>query len=278
MRLLLVTVVALSLAGSAAAGEHFVSRGSAEACAPGTIQLGDDPVEMEKQVIQASDLRTIDVDHAPLTITGGSGSGYTITVCKAATSVEALSQIRVAVNGGRLETTGPRAGRWTAVFHVVTPRGATLDVDAQNGPVSVDGFNGRLHARTRNGPLTLRKVEGNVDAQTTNGPISLSGGSGEMKLRAANGPLSIRLEGSAWSGEGIDAATENGPLSVHLPRAYGSQVVVESSGRGPIACDLDECAGLPRIPGREAQRLEIGRGVQNVRLATVNGPIVIKED
>lgn len=265
------------MAGGAFAHDGF---STAEECSGRHVRFSDEPAYVKKEVIDASGLRSIkaSVTNAPISVQGGNAAGYTITVCKAAEVESDLDRISVTLDGNELRSKGPSHNRWTVLYHVRTPRGADVDVNAENGPVSIRDFDGTLLARALNGPLSLRNVEGSVDASTTNGPITIDGGSGTMKVKAENGPLAVNLDGAAWNGT-LDASTRNGPLSVTVPRNYGSGVVVESRGRGPISCRAAGCERAWRSDDDgEPRRLELGSGAVNVRLATVNGPVTVRDE
>ncbi len=244
---------------------------------------------VEQQTIEAGALRSFkaSVDHAPLSIVGGNGSGYTIVACKVATSPEDLRAIRVTYEGGELRATGPANDRWHVGYRVRAPRNANVDVETNNGPLALRDLEGTIVARAKNGPLSLSNLSGNVEAVTTNGPISVNGGSGTMTVQATNGPLSVNLDGNSWRGGTLNASTKNGPLSVRIPRGYGSGVVVESNGRGPVSCRAEGCERFRVSRDHEdmrgwrddtPRRFELGHGAEAVRLSTVNGPITIKDE
>ncbi|MGZ5445912.1 MAG: DUF4097 family beta strand repeat-containing protein [Thermoanaerobaculia bacterium] len=278
--------IALSLAlvaTAAFAHDDQDHRSSAEECSEQSIRFGDERTYVKKEIIEASSLRSLKaaVTNAPISFEGGNAAGYTITVCKAATMQADLDAIRVTLNGNELHAEGPDEGRrrrWQVMYHVRAPRGADIDVEAQNGPVSIRDLDGKVVARAQNGPLSLKNVDGDVDAATSNGPISISGGSGTMKVKASNGPLSVKLAGAAWNGT-LDASTKNGPLTVTVPRNFGSSVVVESRGHGPISCKAADCdRGWRSNDDGEPRRIELGSGPANVHLSTVNGPVTVKDE
>jgi len=277
--------LALILPISALAHDH---RGSltvrGERCTPDNFFFDDEPAFVAKETIDAGAARSLkaSVDHAPLTVTGDSRGGYSIDVCKAARRAEDLAAIRVTFENGELRASGPSHRRWQVLYHIHAPKGADLDVEAENGPLAIRDIDGKLNVRTSNGPLSLDNVSGDVDAATTNGPISVSGGSGSVKVRASNGPLSVHLEGGAWTGGVLDASTKNGPLSLRIPRGYGSGVRVESHGRGPVSCRAEGCERKTRSwsddEEDEPRIIQLGRGAEAIRLSTVNGPITIRDE
>jgi hypothetical protein len=238
-----------------------------------------------EESFDAPSLRTVKVTNAPVSIKGGSGSTYSITVCKAAADQADLSNIHVAVEGGALVSRGPDHDDWTVTYKITAPRGAQLDIESRNGPLALKDIDGDFVVRLKNGPLALHNVGGNVDAVTTNGPISIDGGSGTMKVKASNGPISVSLEGASWEGGSLDASTSNGPVSVKMSPTFASGVVVEARGRGPVACKAEACEGQLRRNQRawdeddddQPRKFEFGRGPQNVRISTVNGPVTIKD-
>ena len=212
------------------------------------------------------------------------GNTWSIVACKAAADDAALRQIDIRVSGSELSASGPRGDDddWMIMYFVTAPRGADLDIEASNGPVSLRDVDGSLNVRQKNGPLSLHNVSGDVDAVTTNGPISVHGGSGKVKVTATNGPLSVKLAGTQWNGT-LDASTKNGPLSVRIPRGYGSRVKVDALGHGPVSCRAEGCEGA-RAKMRsddwdddEPRTFEFGSGPLAVTLSTVNGPLTIRE-
>lgn len=269
--------LALALATATTA---FAHGWDGDRCNAHNFRFDDHDAYIEEQTIDAGALRSLKAAarNAPISVEGGSGSSYTVRVCKAAANQSDLAQIRVAVENGEVKSYGPSTtSKWTVTYKITMPRGGSVDVETTNGPIAVRDVDGTIEAHAQNGPLSLKNVSGNVNAETHNGPISVSGSSGTLKVRANNGPLSVSLDGNGWSGD-LDASTKNGPLTVKIPRNYGSLVSVETNGRGPVACRADDC---PRIddesPWNAPRKMEFGRGPANVRLSTTNGPVTIKD-
>lgn len=279
--------LALILAATAASAGIMDYTSDGEECSGRHIRFDGEPAVVEEQVIEAANLRSLKaaVTNAPISVEGGNARGYTITVCKAAKYASDLASIHVALDGNELKADGPDGRRWAVQYFIQVPRGADLDLEAENGPISLNDVDGTIIARALNGPLSLRDISGKVDVQTTNGPISIRGGSGTMKARASNGPLSVDLDGNAWEGGTLDASTKNGPLSLRLPRNYGSGVTVKTDGHGPISCRAEGCRKNVRSMhdddlwnDNEPRTIELGSGAPAVRLATVNGPVTIKDE
>jgi hypothetical protein len=280
--IILVTVLLVSAGAQAEVRSDWT-----ESCSERNFRFDDQRSYVEEQTIEAGNLPLLkaSVSNAPVSVRGGSGSGYTIRVCKAAARVEDLAAIQVSVVGGELRTTGPEGrGRWSVSYRIEAPMRANMEIETKNGPISFRDVDGRIVARAKNGPLSLKNVTGDVDVNASNGPISIAGGSGVFRMETSNGPLSIRLAGSSWQGT-LDATTKNGPVTLRIPEGYASGVVVEASGAGPMSCRAAGCeryeTQLRREHGRwseEPRRVELGSGATAVRIATVNGPVTIREE
>jgi hypothetical protein len=280
-RLALTLAVTLLATGAYAHGWNNID---GDDCSRRGFRFDGRTAHVAEESFDAPSLRTVKVANTPVSVKGGSGRGYTITVCKAAANAGDLAAIHVAVEGGALVSRGPDNDEWTVTYKITAPNGAQLDLESRNGPLALRDIDGTFVVRLKNGPLALDNVRGNVDAVTTNGPVSIDGGSGNMKVKASNGPISVTLDGASWEGGTLDASTSNGPLSVKVSPSFASGVLVEAHGRGPIACRAEACEGQLRRNQRgwdddndEPRRFEFGRGPQNVRISTVNGPVTIKD-
>jgi len=280
-RLVLTLAVTLLATGAYAHGWDNID---GDDCSTRGFRFDGRRAHVIEESFDAPSLRTVKVTNAPVSIRGGNARTYTITVCKAAADEADLNNIHVAVEGGALVSRGPDHDDWTVTYKITAPSGAQLDIESRNGPLALRDIDGNFVVRLKNGPLALRNVGGNVDAETTNGPIAIDGGSGTMKVKASNGPISVTLDGASWEGGSLDASTSNGPLSVKVSPTFASGVLVEAHGRGPISCKAEACGGQLRRSQRdwtdyddEPRRFEFGRGPQNVRISTVNGPVTIKD-
>lgn len=164
-------------------------------------------------------------------------------------------RFELAPGGGR--AIGPAEDDdWTVVYHVYVPRQRNLEARANNGPLSAEGVTGTIRLETRNGPIGLDDVGGDVTA------------------RAENGPISVVLGGSTWQGEGLDAETTNGPISVHIPAGYAA-VLETGTVNGPFDTEIPLQVRMePGDSGRRF-RVELGGGGPLLRVVTTNGPVSI---
>jgi hypothetical protein len=241
-------------------------------------------------------LRMLALAHSGIFVQGSDRRDFSVTACKAAAASQDLTRISVSFENGELALRGPENGDWIVYLIVRAPRGANLDLEVSNGPLSVRGISGAVTARTengplsfrdssgsikadaRNGPISLKECTGTVEAQAINGPVSVSGSRGDISVNTQNGPISVKLSGSRWDGR-LEAHAGNGPLSLSLPEGYSSGVLVESSGRSPFQCRARACAGARKNWDEDSRRVEFGDSASPaVRLSTVNGPVSIRSD
>jgi hypothetical protein len=210
---------------------------------------------------------------------------YSVTTCKAAAPPEGqaemlFSQIHVSIQGGEVSASGPersgRHGEWSVFFLIRTPKGATVDLEATNGPLSLYGVDGKVTARVTNGPISLKDFAGDADVQATNGPISVSGSRGNVRIRTQNGPITVAVSETSWSGAGLTADAENGPVSLHVPAGFQSSFLVESRGHGPVSCAASICGETRKTWDDDRKRIEFGSGAPVIHLSSYNGPVSVK--
>jgi len=171
-------------------------------------------------------------------------------------------QVRIVTSSGTIRAEGPDDGdwegssTWSVSFEVFVPRRSDLDLETENGPLSV------------------REVVGTMDLDARNGPIALRGVGGAVRARAQNGPLTVTLTGTRWEGEGLDAETVNGPVDLSVPEGYSAQLET-GTRNGPMSVDFPITV---TIQGRISHRINttLGSGGPRVRVVTTNGPLSIR--
>jgi len=235
--------------------------------------------------IPSSAVQTLSVraaENGGIRVIGGSGSEYDVTVCKAAAGDDResaqgrLASVSASVRNSELSVSGPGGGDWTAYLIVRAPRNASMDLAANNGPISLHNLSGAVKAHSVNGPIALKECSGDIQATTENGPISLRGSSGKARLETQNGPISVDLSGSQWKENGLEARTENGPLSLKVPAGYEPGVRVEASGHSPMRCSASACGEAQRTWDDEHRFIVLGSSSPAVRMSTVNGPVSVE--
>jgi DUF4097 and DUF4098 domain-containing protein YvlB len=131
-----------------------------------------------------------------------------------------------------------------------------------------------ISARTTNGPLSVLAVTGAIDLQATNGPVSLDDVGGDVHARVENGPLTVRLVGTAWTGAGLDAEAQNGPVDLALPEHYNAELET-GTVNGPVDFQIPITVTLT---GRGSDRIRttLGKGGAPIRVVTTNGPLTVR--
>jgi DUF4097 and DUF4098 domain-containing protein YvlB len=167
-------------------------------------------------------------------------------------------RVRISTTGRTVSASGPSSDRdehWNVSFVIYVPR--RTDVSAE----------------TQNGPIGLAQLEGTIDVRAVNGPISLRELAGDVRARAQNGPISITLGGTRWSGTGLDAETQNGPMVLYVPEGYNAQLETGTTN-GPMSI------GFPiTVMGRALEKritTTLGNGGPTIRARTQNGPLTIR--
>jgi len=109
-----------------------------------------------------------------------------------------------------------------------------------------------------------------------NGPLSLQHVGGDVRARAQNGPLHVELAGTRWEGAGLDASTQNGPLVIEIPEDYNAELET-GTVNGPMEIGFPVTV-QGRIGGGGNRRLttRLGQGGPPIRAVTTNGPAVLR--
>src|SRR5205085_2697120 len=90
----------------------------------------------------------------------------------------------IALNGNELSADGPSdEGRWFVYFFVRAPRGADLDLESENGPLSIDTVDGTIRAHAQNGPVPVKDSAGKIDVSAQHGRVRSRGASSSGRVR-----------------------------------------------------------------------------------------------
>ncbi|HEX2210475.1 MAG TPA: hypothetical protein VHG93_22540 [Longimicrobium sp.] len=167
---------------------------------------------------------------------------------------------------GTISSSGPESsGRnrgWAVSYEILVPARTNLDAETHNGPISVHGLSGDIEVRAVNGPISLNELAGDVQA------------------RAQNGPITVNLSGRRWNGEGLDAETVNGPITVRMPRGYAAHLesgTVHGPINAPRGIRPERRNGNRWAPGGRINT-DINGGGPTIRVVTTNGPVNIQEN
>lgn len=215
-------------------------------------------------------------------VTGWDKDTYSVTACKAVApgndAERMLSQITMSIENGTVSTRGPSGeDDWTVYLLIRAPKSAAIDVDTENGPISLYDVDGKLTAHAHNGPISLKNFSGDADISAQNGPISMKGSSGSVHIRTENGPINVDVNGTTWNGSGLSADAQNGPVTLRVPSGFQSSFVVESTNHAPMSCRASICGNARKTWDDEHRRIEYGSSPAIVHLSTVNGPVSVEE-
>jgi len=240
----------------------------------------------EERTLTKSEAAVLEIhpqENGGVQVVGWEKDTYSVTACKAAAgSGEAaertLSAIILSTENGRVSTKGPADGDdWTVYLLIRAPKSSSIEVDTTNGPISLYDVDGKLTAHAHNGPISLKNFSGEADIKAVNGPISLEGSSGNVRVHTENGPISVSLTGKTWTGTGLSADAQNGPLTLMVPSGYQSGFIVESRNYAPMSCQASICDHARKTWDDNNRRIEYGTAPAMIRLSTVNGPVSVRD-
>ena len=211
--------------------------------------------------------------------TDGSYSAVICQVAAADTRAKAdaiLDDVQASYTGGELRVNGPDHRNWGCYVILNAPKGAVLNLIAENGGLCVRDVEGTFDLRTQNGPISLIGVSGTVDARAQNGPIDIKGHSGDIELTCENGPVGVTLDQATWEGRGLTASTQNGPIMIEIPKNVRTGVRVEGTDQSPIKWGGWSGDHWGIDDDGSSKVFRFGSEPTKVRVSTVNGPIEIK--
>jgi hypothetical protein len=246
----------------------------------------DAVVRSEERIVTKAEAAVLQVhphSNGGVQVVGWDKETYSLTACKAAAgsgdeAERILSKISMNIEHGRVSTDGPGDEEaWTVELLIRAPKAASIELDTRNGPISLYDVDGKLTARAQNGPISLKNFSGEAEITAVNGPISLQGRNGNVRIHTENGPITVALEGKAWSGTGLTADAQNGPLTLKVPSGYESSFVVEATNHAPVSCRASLCDNARKTWDDEHRRIEYGNAPAMIRLSTVNGPVSVEE-
>jgi hypothetical protein len=257
----------------------------AESCSDLRVRFDHhDPVlDSEERTITKSEAPTLRVladSNGGLYVQGWDRDNYSVTLCKAAESgpdaQSILSEIHLSFSNGELGISRPHSiEHWAAHLLIRAPKASSLDLQVNNGPMSVYHVDGNLKIRAQNGPVSVAGCTGQLDLSSQNGPVTLRENAGQQNIRSENGPLTLSLSGDSWNGSGLEAHSTNGPVTLRVPSGFKSGVILESDGYGPFRCDSSVCSEGRKTWDDNHKRVEFGSGQTVVRVSTVNGPVSV---
>lgn len=212
----------------------------------------------------------------PLTVDAGRNGGIRIegadvsdiqiraVVTTQARSEEAArqlaSEVQVQAGSGKVSAVGPAPrddAWWTVSYRITVPRRTDLDLQANNGGVSI------------------RDVAGTMRFQTTNGGVRLTDLAGDVRGETRNGGLHVMLSGNRWDGAGLDVETSNGGVDLSIPEGYNAELTTRTVNGG-FRTDFPMTIQGELSP-RQGISTTLGAGGPPVRVRTTNGGLRINK-
>jgi hypothetical protein len=108
------------------------------------------------------------------------------------------------------------AVRWTwqnwspaaLAIEIRAPRNCQLDLQSQEGAITVGTIKGNVRARTAAGTIFIGEIDGEIAATNTRGDISVTACTGSLKLLAKNGNVLIGRSGGRAELSAVDGVIE----------------------------------------------------------------------
>jgi hypothetical protein len=159
---------------------------------------------------------------------------------KYASTEERMKQIKVDITPSadsitiRTSRDVGRFGNAGVKYSLHVPKRVELsNIVSSNGPMRIEGIEGRAHIRTSNGTIRVTGIHGSLDAQTSNGSVDLSDVVGDSVIRTSNGSVHADVKKGNF-----EARTSNGSITARLLEADSRPVRLESSN-GHIELTMD---------------------------------------
>ena len=164
--------------------------------APLSAQPTDDPCRdagWDDNRYRACEVREYTLPPGPLQVAAGNNGGIRVEAWDrndirvlAVVSASARREedakhlagaVQVQAGSGRVTATGPSSGDnqwWSVSYRINVPRQTDLELDANNGGISIAGVHGTIRFETTNGGVNLRDLAGDVRGETRNGGLNVT--------------------------------------------------------------------------------------------------------
>jgi hypothetical protein len=208
------------------------------------------------------------VDAAPnggIKVAGEARGDIHVVACVSATGAtveeaRALAQrVDVTATVDRVAAEGPRnLGRrenWHVSYRIAVPNRTSLSLTSSNGGIDISDVDGQIAFRTVNGGVKLTRLAGNVRGRTSNGGVS------------------VDLDGTTWTGDGLDVETNNGGVNMSIPSNYSARL---ETGTVNGRMNIDFPVTVQGKIGRSIET-QLGSGGALLRVRTSNGGVNIRQ-
>jgi hypothetical protein len=208
------------------------------------------------------------VDAAPnggIKVAGEARGDIHVVACVSATGAtveeaRALAQrVDVTATVDRIAAEGPRnLGRrenWHVSYRIAVPNRTSLSLTSSNGGIDISDVDGQIAFRTVNGGVKLTRLAGNVRGRTSNGGVN------------------VDLDGTTWTGDGLDVETNNGGVNMSIPSNYSARL---ETGTVNGRMNIDFPVTVQGKIGRSIET-QLGSGGALLRVRTSNGGVNIRQ-
>jgi len=215
------------------------------------------PLPPTRQVITTDvSAVTVNVASGSVTVERGSGSGAVVTSSGYRGQRTPTNHVRVSGHTLTVRSScasGLRLGWCTRNYVLEVPArtavtahlgtGAVevsgvdgpLDLQSDDGSITVTGTTGSVHASSGTGRVTVEHVDGAVDAASQDGEVQVAEASGTV--RATSGTGSVTLSG--LTGPSVDAHSNDGRVTVGFAQgASPPNQVTATSGTGAVTVSV----------------------------------------
>jgi len=223
--------------------------------------------EMREMNLPAGGVLKVDSKNGRITVTGENRSDVLVRAC-VRTWGDTETEAKTLASGVRIVTSpsiraeNTPAENWSVAYEIHVPRASNLDLNTDNGRITISSVQGDMNFRTNNGRITLEDVAGNIKGRTNNGRVTVS------------------LSGFQYQGSGLDVETGNGRITLTMPENYAANVEVGTTN-GRFSSDFRELQ-LAEETSREKRRsgpnkvsASVNGGGAPIRLITTNGRVTI---
>lgn len=187
----------------------------------------------------------IETPNGRISIRAGSVSAVRVEVTRRAPTKAALDAITIVHEQAVADAVSVRAvfpstcdACGSADFVVTVPRGASLELSTNNGPIGITGTDGAITASTNNGAVIGADLGGDVTLQTNNGMVSATyrtiAGVRRIMMQTNNGAVRLQLPGDAKLAH-VRAQTNDGAIASDWP--------LEISHENPAGANTDQHLG-----------------------------------
>ncbi len=157
-------------------------------------------------------------------------------------------------------------------YDVMVPRHTNLDLETDNGHITVMDVNGDVRACSGNGKVSLSNVYGAAQVRTSNGNVQCRRVSGKITGRAENGSIDL-VHNNRVPLTQIDCATQNGTINLEL-RDVPEFLLDARTDNGRVSTNFVDTPKILRIRPGHVQG-QSGTGGPSIRLVTASGGIRI---